>query len=175
MGRVIFITGGTRSGKSSFAVKMAKRISDTNSRVAFMATCIPEDEEMKRRVALHKKKRPFSWKTIEVKADILKELKKIKSSFKVVIIDCLTLFVSGLLMQGLNESQIKKKIEEIARFISHALYTTIVVSNEVGSGVVPENRLAREFRDLAGLTNQIVARKADEVYLVVSGIPLKIK
>jgi len=140
-----------------------------------VATCIPKDDEMKRRVTLHKKNRPSSWRTIEAGEDILKALKNIKSNFKVVIIDCLTLLVSGLLMQGLKEKKIKKKMEEITAFVSKALYVTIMVSNEVGSGVVPENKLAREFRDSAGAANQVIAKEADEAYFVVSGIPVKVK
>lgn len=177
MGKLIFITGAARSGKSAFAVRMAKEISDgqKNGKAVFLATCIPQDNEMKRRVALHKKNRPPSWKTIEAKPDILKELKGIKPIFRVVIIDCLTLFVSGLIMRGVKESRIKKKVEEITKIISQAFYAAIVVSNEVGAGVVPENKLAREFRDSAGTANQSIARRADEVYFVVSGIPVKIK
>ena len=173
MGKIIFITGATRSGKSQLAVNMAKGISGKD--VAFVATCIPEDEEMRRRITLHKKNRPCHWKTIEVKDDMPGGLKKLKGNFKAVIIDCLTLFVSNLVMKGSSEKEIRRKVEDTLKFISKAPYSGIIVSNEVGGGIVPANRLAREFRDLAGIANQIVAKRADEAYYVVSGIPMKIK
>lgn len=173
MGKLIFITGSTRSGKSRLAVDMAAAIS--GKKVSFVATCIPKDDEMKRRVSLHKKNRPPCWTTIEAAEDIAKELKAAKMKPKVVIIDCLTLFVSNLLMRGRAENEIKQKVMETAEFIAKAPYTAIIVSNEVGGGIVPENKLAREFRDLAGVANQLIAEKSDEVYLVVAGIPVKIK
>lgn len=190
MGKIIFITGAVRSGKSRFAVELAKKIANiltdisapmplqtqvSKSEVLFIATCIPEDEEMKRRVKLHQKERPSSWKTIEGKIDILKALQNTKINSKVVVIDCLTLFISGLLLKRFTEEEIKKKTEEIVKFISGISSTTIIVSNEVGSGIVPENKLARQFRDLVGVANQIMARGADEAYFMVSGIPMKIK
>ena len=173
MGKIIFLTGGTRSGKSQLAVEMAKRISD--KKVLFVATCVPEDNEMKKRIILHKRNRPTYWKTIETKIDILKGLKDIKTDFEAVIIDCLTLFVSSLLMNSEGEKGVKKKMADLIEFVSSAPYTTIIVSGEVGAGIAPENKLAREFRDLAGIANQIAAKYADEVYFVVAGIPVKIK
>jgi len=173
MGKIIFITGGARSGKSALAVEIAKEIS--GGRVAFVATCRPQDAEMKRRVTAHRKKRPASWRTIEASDDLLKALKKVTPRFKVAIVDCLTLFVSGLLMKGAEEREIVKGIRAIAAALVKAPHTTIIVSNEVGSGVVPENLLGREFRDAAGLANQIMAESAEEAYFVVAGIPLKLK
>lgn len=184
MRRIIFITGAARSGKSQFAVELTKGVAKTlkgrstpkgTGKVMFIATCIPEDDEMRRRVKLHKRDRPSSWKTIEGETDILKVLQNAKKTFKVVIIDCLTLFISDLLSKGFKEGEIKKKTREIVKFISGTPYTTIIVSNEVGSGIVPENKVARQFRDLVGVANQMIAQCADEVYFMVSGIPIKIK
>jgi adenosylcobinamide kinase/adenosylcobinamide-phosphate guanylyltransferase len=185
MGRIIFITGAVRSGKSQFAVELAGRLAKGTraagtpkgtGKVIFIATCVPEDGETKRRVKLHKRNRPFSWKTVEGEIDILKSLQKIKKDSKgVIIIDCLTLFISGLLLKGFKEREIKKKTKEIVEVISGMSPTTIVVSNEVGSGIVPENKLARQFRDLVGIANQMLSRGADEVYFMVAGIPIKIK
>lgn len=155
------------------AIDLALKLSLKN--VAFLATCVPRDDEMKRRVLLHKKNRPHCWKTIEIKQDLLKALKDIKKDFKVVIIDCLTLFVSGLLIKGEGERVIRKKLTGVLDFISKAPFTSIIVSNEVGAGVVPENKLARDFIDLSGISNQISAKYANEAYLVVAGIPMKIK
>lgn len=172
MGKLIFITGGARSGKSKYALKLAKNIS---RKVLFLATGVAKDEEMKKRIEEHKKSRPTYWETVEETKDIASTLLNIKSSYKVVIIDCLTFFISNLLLDGINEKTILEEIRKIVEIILKNDYTVIVISNEVGGGIVPDNELGRKFRDTAGLANQIVAESAQQVYLVVSGIPLKIK
>ena len=172
MGRLILITGGARSGKSRFAVDLAKRLGE---RVAFIATCVPRDEEMRQRVEEHKKNRPDSWKTIEEETDVASVLQSLPEDCEVAIVDCLTLLVSNLLLTGESEQEISRQVREIAASTLKLHLTAIVVSNEVGAGIVPENQLGRRFRDIAGLANQILARGAAEVYLLVSGIPLKIK
>jgi len=172
MGKFIFITGGARSGKSRYAQDLARGIS---KRVAFIATCIPQDKEMKRRIALHKKSRPPNWKVIEESKDIESTLSKLKNKTDVVIIDCLGLLISNLLSEGADEKVIEKKIRTIAQILPKVKFTSIVVSNEVGSGIVPENILARQFRDLTGLSNQIMSRYADIVYIMQAGIPTIIK
>ena len=172
MGKLIFITGGSRSGKSSFAVKLAQSI---RKKKIFIATCIPEDSEMRRRVMLHRKSRPSSWRTIEQRGALVPILTKETGSDVVIIIDCLTLFVSSLLMKGLKEKRIKDEVNKAVAIIKKAKATVIIVSNEVGSGLVPENKLGRNFRDIVGSCNQIVGAGADEVNYMVSGIPLKIK
>ena len=172
MGRLILITGGARSGKSRFAVDLAKRLGE---RVAFIATCVPRDEEMRKRVEEHKKNRPDSWKTIEEETDVASVLQSLPEDCEVAIVDCLTLLVSNLLLTGESEQEISRQVREIAASTLKLHLTAIVVSNEVGAGIVPENQLGRRFRDIAGLANQILARGAAEVYLLVSGIPLKIK
>ena len=172
MGKLIFITGGARSGKSKYALKLAKNIS---RKVLFLATGTAKDEEMKKRIEEHKKSRPTYWETVEETKDIASTLLNIKSSYKVVIIDCLTFFISNLLLDGINEKTILEEIRKIVEIILKNDYTVIVISNEVGGGIVPDNELGRKFRDTAGLANQIIAESAQQVYLVVSGIPLKIK
>lgn len=172
MGKLIFITGGSRSGKSSLAVKMAQSI---HKRKIFIATCVPEDSEMKRRVMLHKKSRPSSWRTIEQNSKLVSVLRKETKSDVVIIIDCLTLFVSSFLMKKAREDRIKNEVSKAVDIIKSGKSTVIIVSNEVGSGLVPESKLGRDFRDIAGFSNQIVAKGADEVIYMVSGIPLKIK
>jgi len=172
LGRLILITGGARSGKSRFAVDLAKRLGE---RVAFIATCVPRDEEMRQRVEEHKKNRPDSWKTIEEETDVASVLQSLPEDCEVAIVDCLTLLVSNLLLTGESEQEISRQVREIAASTLKLHLTAIVVSNEVGAGIVPENQLGRRFRDIAGLANQILARGAAEVYLLVSGIPLKIK
>lgn len=172
MGKLIFITGGSKSGKSSLAVSLAKRIPKEK---VFIATCIPKDSEMKRRVALHKRNRPSSWKTIEVRDSLVSIVRKEAQSDMVIIIDCLTLFISLFLIQKAGENRIKNEVDKAVRIIKNGKAAGIIVSNEVGCGLVPENKLGRDFRDIAGVCNQIVAKGADEVIYMVSGIPLTIK
>ena len=172
MGKIIFILGGARSGKSQYAVKLAK---EKAKKVAFIATCLPKDLEMKRRITLHKKIRPLYWQTFEEPQDIPLLLKKIGSQFEVIIIDCLTLWVSDFLLRGLKEEIIEDKVNKMLTVLKEIKSKSIIVSNETGLGVVPENKLARDFRDIAGRINQIVASKSDEVFFMFSGIPLKIK
>ena len=172
MGKLIFITGGSRSGKSSLAVKVAQSI---RKRKIFIATCIPEDDEMKRRVMLHKRSRPASWRTIEQEGSLLPVLRKETKLDIVIIVDCLTLFVSSLLMKKTGENKIKDETNKAVKIIKGGKATVIIVSNEVGSGLVPENKLGRDFRDIVGACNQIVAGAADEVIYMVSGIPLTIR
>lgn len=171
MGKIILILGGARSGKSTHAVILAKK----HKKTAFIATCQPLDKEMRERILLHKEARPKSWKTFEEPKDIEGLLRKIGNEFDCVIIDCLTLLVSNLILAGHKEEDILKKIKAIAANLRKKKAKIIIVSNEVGLGIVPANRLGRGFRDITGRVNQIAAKIADEVLFIVSGVPLKIK
>lgn len=172
MGRITFILGGARSGKSSFAIESAERC---GKRVAFVATCAPLDDEMKRRIALHKKKRPPRWTTFEPEEDIASLVKKIGFRFDVIIIDCLTLFIAGLLLKRSDEKAVEAVVSRMIKSLKETKNKSFIVSNEVGLGIVPRNKLGRDFRDLAGRINQLVAREADQVVFMVSGLPQKIK
>ena len=172
MRKFIFILGGARSGKSRYATKLAK---DLSRKVAYIATCTNPDGEMKKRIKLHRDSRPRHWKVVEEGKDINSVLGKLKNKYKVVIIDCLGLLVSNLLAQGPKDNKILKSLKALAQCISKSKAVIIVVSNEVGSGIVPDNLLARRFRDLLGLANQMMAKGADEVIFMQSGIPLEIK
>ncbi|MEK7868063.1 MAG: bifunctional adenosylcobinamide kinase/adenosylcobinamide-phosphate guanylyltransferase [Candidatus Omnitrophota bacterium] len=172
MKKVILILGGARSGKSGYAVRLAKKFS---KRVVFIATATSPDEEMKERIKMHKSLRPRQWKVIEEGKDFSAILSKLKGKCEVVLIDCLGLLVSNLLADNLKDKEIIAKIKGLINSILKAGLTTISVSNEVGSGIVPNNPLARRFRDLAGLTNQMFAKKADEVIFMQAGIPMRIK
>ena len=171
MSKITFILGGARSGKSTYALELAKKY----KRVAFIATCEPLDKEMQRRIALHKKKRPAHWQTFEEPKDIVLALKKIGNNFDCIIIDCLTLLVSNLILEGRSQELIEDKISTLLGQIKKMKTDVIIVSNEVGLGIVPKNKLARGFRDIAGKINQMVAGAADEVFFMVSGMPLKLK
>ncbi len=178
-GKLIFILGGTRSGKSIFAERLAK---DLNNEVVYIAT-FPEngDEEMVERIKEHKKMRPKEWKTLEIEkaGDIIQNVGKTKKS--VIIIECLTILVSNLLFKSHEkyiietEESVTNKIDELIASIKNSDNTTIIVSNEVGQGVVPMNKLARKYRDILGKVNQLMAKNADEFYAMFAGIPVEIK
>jgi adenosylcobinamide kinase/adenosylcobinamide-phosphate guanylyltransferase len=172
MGKLILILGGVRSGKSIYAVELAK---DFKKRVGFIATCTFLDKEMMERIKKHQRLRPRHWKLIEEGRDITTVLVNLQGKYAVVLVDCLGLWISNLLADNSEDKEIEKKIKELLSVISRIEITTILVSNEVGSGVVPDNLLARRFRDLVGLANQMLAEKADKVIFMQAGIPQIIK
>lgn len=172
MANITFILGGARSGKSGFAIGLAKK---TARRVAFIATARPEDEEMKRRIKLHKKKRPSKWKTIEEPRDLASLIKNLPRRYRLIIIDCLTIYISNLMLEGRSDRYIEREVSCILKIIKNSDFESIIVSNEVGLSLVPDNPLGRRFRDLAGRVNQLVSGAADKAYFIVSGLPIKIK
>ncbi len=171
MKKITLILGGARSGKSSYALSLAQRY----KKVAFIATCQGKDKEMRKRIKLHKETRPKHWATFEEPKDLVKLLGKIKNNFDCIIIDCLTLLVSNFILSNNTQKQIFKIMEELLLVLSGKKARIIFVSNEVGLGLVPINKLGREFRDVAGKVNQIVASKANEVLFMVAGLPMNIK
>jgi adenosylcobinamide kinase/adenosylcobinamide-phosphate guanylyltransferase len=168
-GRITFILGGSRSGKSSFALDCASKLPGSK---AFIATAQAFDEEMKERIERHKKERSVDWKTFEEPTALPQILSRISEDHDVIIVDCLTLWLSNLIM---NDTAVDADIESLLSAAATCPSCIFIVSNEVGMGIVPENALARRFRDLAGTLNRRVAEIANEVYLVAAGIPLKIK
>lgn len=167
--RVVFIVGGARSGKSRFALAEASKLP---GRAAFIATATPSDEEMKQRIDRHKEDRDARWETFETPVDIAPLLEEMGDAFNVVVIDCLTLWLSNLMFSG---KEIEEEFRSFVLAVSQSPSNVFIVSNEVGQGIVPENAMARQFRDLSGFLNQRVAEQADDVYLMSSGIALKIK
>jgi adenosylcobinamide kinase/adenosylcobinamide-phosphate guanylyltransferase len=169
--KIIFITGGAKSGKSTFALKKGFRISGNK---AFIATAEALDEEMQQRIENHKLQRGNEWVTYEEPLKIADVINRIKGKYSAIIIDCLTLWLSNLIHSKLDTN---KEIENLinALNIKNPASRIYIVSNEVGMGIVPDNKLARIYRDSAGSLNQKIAEIADEVYLLVSGIPLKLK
>jgi adenosylcobinamide kinase/adenosylcobinamide-phosphate guanylyltransferase len=172
MGKMIFILGGARSGKSQFAIKLAK--AGTKS-VVFVATASFKDREMQKRIKLHRKNRPSHWKTIEEPKNLVSLFKNLPKKFDLIIIDCLTIFISNLLLNGHTDSNIERGINLILKILKKSKFDSILISNEVGLGIVPDNPLARRFRDLAGRINQKVAKASDKAYLVVSGLSVQLK
>jgi adenosylcobinamide kinase/adenosylcobinamide-phosphate guanylyltransferase len=178
----IFILGGARSGKSRFASEIAQRLSD---RVLFVATGEALDEEMRQRIEEHKKERPQSWRSLEIATGVGRKIRQKIADAEVVIIDCLTLLVSNVIGQYGDDSQqinaelvkerLTAEIDELIACINGSAATFIVVSNEVGMGLVPENKLGRIYRDLLGKVNQIFAERADNVYFMLGGLPLSLK
>jgi len=171
MGKITLILGGARSGKSTYALSLAKKY----KKVAFIATCQGLDKEMRERIRLHQESRPKHWETFEEPRDLTGLLEKINSSFDCILVDCLTLLVSNLVLAGAGQEAVIKYIEDLLFFLGKKKARIILVSNEVGLGLVPVNKLGREFRDIAGKINQIAASRANEVLFMAAGLPMKIK
>ncbi|MBI3753746.1 MAG: bifunctional adenosylcobinamide kinase/adenosylcobinamide-phosphate guanylyltransferase [Deltaproteobacteria bacterium] len=174
--KLIFILGGARSGKSAYALKLAESIAGER---LYLATAEALDKEMAERIKKHKKERGNNWTTIEEPMRIADVIAKDKKH-AVILLDCLTLWLSNLItnyeLRITNlDSQIAKQIASLISACKKTKANIIVVSNEVGLGIVPDNPLARRFRDIAGIANQKMAEAADEVYFVVSRIGMRIK
>ncbi len=177
--QLILLLGGARAGKSGHALRLAAvRQRSSGAKVCFIATAQPLDEDMTARIMRHREQRPSDWQTIEEPYQIDDALRQAGEA-GVVIVDCLTLFVSNWLLRYEDEHECEQFVRRITRdFLEMARsrqQTIICVSNEVGLGVVPDTRLGRGFRDLLGRVNQDFAETADEVYLLVAGLPLQLK
>ena len=172
MKETILVIGGCRSGKSSHALHLAEQIPGQQ---IFIATCTAPDKEMEQRVLRHRQQRGNAWKTLEVPLLISEAINKHSQKGNVILIDCLTLWINNLIMDDEDPTKIDEKILKLTQSIVKAECPVILVSNEVGTGIVPDNRLARLFRDIAGFANQKVATCVDRVIWMVAGIPVKIK
>ncbi len=180
---MILVIGGTSSGKSDFAVKLAK---DSRQKVVFIATAEAGDAEMRKRIDAHKRSRPSAWQTIEEPLALARALKGLPKDKRFVIVDCITLWVSNLLIRHAGESptagkaiKAKASIQDMTDYLIDTLSktqsTVLFVSNEVGSGIIPMNALSRAYAEALGRANKSLAEKADVVYHMVAGIPVKIK
>ena len=173
MPKITLIVGGARSGKSTYALKLAE---ENYKDRAFIATATAIDDEMKIRIAAHRKKRKGKYKTVEEEIDLLKALEKLSDSIEVAVIDCLTVWLGNQFYScGDDDVAVKERIDKFIKYLPKAKCDVILVTNEVGCGIVPNNDLARSFRDMSGYMNRVVAEKADAVYLCTCGIPVKIK
>jgi adenosylcobinamide kinase/adenosylcobinamide-phosphate guanylyltransferase len=173
MKKFVFVLGGARSGKSSFAMKLAGSSGRKGKRV-YIATASALDGEMAERIEEHKRSRGRGWTTVEEPLHIEKRIRENMGS-GVILIDCITLWLTNIIGEGCGDREVLKDAEGLASACSECGTSVIAVSNEVGLGLVPENPLGRRFRDLAGRTNRLFAGAADEVFLITAGIPLKIK
>ncbi len=182
-GKIVLITGGARSGKSTFAERYA---ADSGKKVIYIATAAGQDEEMRRRIADHKKRRPSQFDTVEEPFYPHRVLEK-GDKENLFLLDCLTLLLTNhLLKEGGGEEEdssfwpgrkvaVLEYIDLFMDYVGRCTADVLIVTNEVGLGIVPENKLGRIFRDLAGKANQFVATGADEVWLMVCGIAQRIK
>ncbi len=171
MHRTLLILGGARSGKSSLALREASLVPGEK---AFVATAEALDDEMKARIGNHRRERGPEWKTFEEPVEIPSLIRKIGPAYGVVLIDCLTLWVSNIMMRGLS---LERYEEDLVGTLSDpgGPALTCIVSNEVGLGLVPESPMGREYRDNLGRLNARVASVATDVYFLAAGIPMKIK
>lgn len=179
----ILVTGGARSGKSRFAQQLA---AESGKMVLFVATAEAGDEEMRLRIEEHRRSRPSDWNTLEVTRDVAQAIARQIGAAQMVIVDCITMLVSNILGQhtgcgggqiddSLAESEVIAEIERLIDSMKHLDAGFIMVTNEVGGGLVPDNEMGRLYRDLLGKANQLLARQADEVYLMVAGLPVLVK
>ena len=179
--QITLILGGARSGKSSYAHRLAE---ETGKSVTFIATAQALDEEMSTRIQKHRVERPANWETLEIPFDIASHVQQIKSN--VVILDCITLLVSNLLMQFVKDDlvdespfthAIQKEVDELIATlrVRKQKQDWMIVSNEVGLGLVPPYQMGRVYRDWLGWANQRLAREADQVIFMVAGIPMNVK
>ena len=184
--RIIFCTGGTRSGKSEFAETLAL---SKEGQKGYIATGQAYDEEMKHRIHLHQERRKKIWNNYEISYAMSAEIQKVLDECSVVLIDCLTMWTTNLVLQDgeftsqedINNrerfilSEVQAVLDDIRAYRGDDEKTVIFVTNEIGLGIVPENKLARIFRDIMGRVNRMVAAEADEAYMTISGITIDIK
>jgi adenosylcobinamide kinase/adenosylcobinamide-phosphate guanylyltransferase len=191
MGKLTLLLGGARSGKSSYAERRAKEVGGDN--VLYVATSETKDDEMVERVIKHRSERSSAWVTIEAPRNIGQFIRQGRSAEKVILLDCITFLVANYLMEvaapeddpfdepssdpfdAQIEAEVVADIEDLITFVKETDVEMLVVSNEVGLGVVPPYELGRAYRDILGRANQILAKHADEVLLFVAGIPMKVK
>ena len=179
----ILIIGGARSGKSRFAQELALKLGEA---VLFVATAVAGDEEMRQRIEEHQRARSAAWSTLEVTTHVGNQISQKIGEAQVVIVDCITLLVNNIFSQYIDqtseqidatliEKKVTSEIRELRECINHIDATFIIVTNEVGMGLVPANKMGRLYRDLLGKANQLLAQGVDEVYLMVAGLPVLIK
>ena len=167
---LVLVGGGSRSGKSTYALTLARALTAPR---AFVATAQPYDDEMRERIAHHQLERANEFATIEEPFDLAAVIKRLEATHPVIIIDCLTLWLTNLLLQ--QEASLNVHTTAFLQAASVSNATVIAVTNEVGCGIVPDNALSRKFRDLQGRLNQETARAAREVYWMVFGCAMKVK
>ena len=172
---LILVLGGARSGKSAYAETLA--LAKARERVLFIATAEALDDDMRARIAKHRAARPSTWETLEAPRDLPHAIATLERSPHLIVLDCLTLWVTNEMLADENnlEKRLFRQLDLIMEWTHLNDIDLILVSNEVGWGIVPDNALARNFRDVLGRVNAYVAQYAGQVYLMVAGLPLEIK
>ncbi|MFZ5818261.1 MAG: bifunctional adenosylcobinamide kinase/adenosylcobinamide-phosphate guanylyltransferase [Chloroflexota bacterium] len=191
MGRLILVLGGARSGKSSYAEKQARELGGDS--VLYVATSEAKDDEMATRIARHRAARPPAWGAVEAPRSVAQVIRQARSAEEVIVVDCITFLVANHLLAAAGpgddpfdapsadpfdesiEADVVADVEALAAYAREQDVTMLAVSNEVGLGLVPAYELGRAYRDILGRANQVLARHADEVLLLVAGIPMKVK
>jgi adenosylcobinamide kinase/adenosylcobinamide-phosphate guanylyltransferase len=169
--KVTLLTGGARSGKSTHALTLAAPY----ARRAFIATAEAFDDELRRRIERHREERGSGYVTVEEPLDVAGALRGLRGKADVAVVDCLTVWLGNLMHHRGADREEYAEIDEVLRMLADPPCDLVLVSNEVGMGIIPGDALTRRYRDLLGLLNRRVAAEADEVYLLVSGLPLRIK
>jgi adenosyl cobinamide kinase/adenosyl cobinamide phosphate guanylyltransferase len=164
------LLGGARSGKSSLAVRLAD---EASAPVVVLATAEARDEEMAERIAVHRAARPGSWDVVEAPLDVGEAVAGIRED-ACVVLDCLTLWVANALEAGWRDEEVERAAAAVATIAAGREQPTVVVTNEVGLGLVPENALGRAYRDLLGRVNAVFAAEAEQAYLMVAGRTLEL-
>jgi len=167
------VIGGCRSGKSSHALDMANQV--PGDRKLFIATSVPSDGEMEKRVEKHRCERGDLWRTAETPVNVADVIEQEGDCSDVILLDCITLWISNLFGENFEESTISQQVDGLVHAVTNAPCPVFLVSNEVGTGIVPDNALARQFRDAAGFANQRIAAAVSKVIWTVAGIPVTIK
>jgi len=175
--QLVLITGGARSGKSAFAQKLAAEL---GRRVTFVATAEARDEEMRRRIEQHRRARPAHWRTVEAPLRAAEAVAAEIPRADVILLDCLGLLIANLMDDrspdcGEQDDEFEQAVSELLQAYETGSASLVVVTNEVGMGVVPAYPLGRAFRDCLGRANQVIARSADRVYFIVAGMPVELK
>lgn len=173
MSKVILVTGGARSGKSRFAEKLTEAYQPLRG---YLATAEAGDGEMAARIVRHQARRGEGWQTVEEPLRVEEAVRCNDGRFNVLLMDCVTLWISNLMFRGEGgEAGVLPAVRSLADSFPSLKTPLVIVTNEVGMGIVPEHPLSRSFRDLAGEANEMIAAAADEVYVTISGLPLKLK
>jgi adenosylcobinamide kinase/adenosylcobinamide-phosphate guanylyltransferase len=183
MKKIILLLGGARSGKSQYALQHARK---NAVQVLFVATATAGDEDMRLRIERHKQDRPPGWRTLEAATNVGAQIEANAGDAQLVVIDCITMLISnifcrfdenqfGTISEVVVEQDVMAEIKQLQNCVEKVNASFLIISNEVGLGLVPENRMGRLFRDFLGRTNQMLAQQSDEVYLMVAGVPLCIK
>ena len=173
--RLLFIVGGASSGKSGVALQLAAEGMGKTARRAFVATGEGLDEEMAMKIARHRQSRSSAWETAEVPLDLRAWFEEQGHAYRVIVVDCLTMWLSNQCERGAKDKDIIDETKTLLRAIRRSDARVVLVSNELGMGLVPADRQSRRFRELAGEVNRLVAEAADDAYFVVSGMPLPLK